>query len=401
MEYLKSIIPLPKGYLPKVTFAGQQWPVISFTLKMGKPGLRAKAKLVIILEIIEWIFFLALCVAGGALTYNAIQTYRTNETTLGTSLKPITKLPVITICNVYPVLFDIHFIYNYIHGTKDLVIGKETFIESENEYVKLEILTEHCLKLTSRVVDGKLKKTSNRVIEVRIKDKEENEDFGFSVFDVHDVSFGFVSEANYYGGFIEDWMDGKPFGVHSEQDEITIVKLEPEEYTYLQTEDESNCSEQTYLEQLKPHLVNANFSQCPSYCSPWLLPFQSDLPLCGWGSEYGDWHKRNCAREVLKDVMVNVNLKGMYSRPCHILQYSGEISAHKGLDHNDDYVAFGVRYQFTPPQMTVTYKEYLIFDTIGVVGAVGGTLGMVIGFSLTGVISNIIVFLKKIIKTKL
>ena len=48
MEYLKSIIPLPKGYLPKVTFAGQQWPVISFTLKMAKPGLRAKASLVII-----------------------------------------------------------------------------------------------------------------------------------------------------------------------------------------------------------------------------------------------------------------------------------------------------------------------------------------------------------------
>ena len=42
IEYLNSIIPLRKGYLPKVTFAGQQWPVISFTLKMANPGLRAK-----------------------------------------------------------------------------------------------------------------------------------------------------------------------------------------------------------------------------------------------------------------------------------------------------------------------------------------------------------------------
>ena len=48
IEYLNSIIPLRKGYLPKVTFTGQQWPVISFTLKMANPGLRAKASLVII-----------------------------------------------------------------------------------------------------------------------------------------------------------------------------------------------------------------------------------------------------------------------------------------------------------------------------------------------------------------
>ena len=109
MEYLKSIIPLHKGHLPKVTFAGH-WQAIGFTLKMPKSGLRAKARLVIVLEIVEWIFFLALCVAGGALTYNVIKTYQMKETTLGTSLKPITKLPVVTICNVYPVEFDIHFV---------------------------------------------------------------------------------------------------------------------------------------------------------------------------------------------------------------------------------------------------------------------------------------------------
>ena len=74
MEYLKSIIPLRKGYIPKKCCAIAR-PAISFTWKMAKSGVRAKARLVIILEIIEWIFFLALCAAGGALTYNVIQTY--------------------------------------------------------------------------------------------------------------------------------------------------------------------------------------------------------------------------------------------------------------------------------------------------------------------------------------
>jgi len=214
--------------------------------------------------------------------------------------------------------------------------------------------------------------------------------------------FGFTSEENYYGVLIEDWMDGKPFGTHAEQDEIVMVKLVPEKFMYLQNQenDESSCSHQTYLEQLKSRFINANFSNCQSTCSPWLLPFQNDLPLCGWEVDHEGWHKRNCAKNVLKDVMVNVNLQGEYSRPCNVLQYIGEVSGTLGLDHNNNYVTFAVRYQFMPPQMTVTYKEYLIFDTIGVVGSVGGTLGIVIGFSLTGVISSIIIFLKKIVKTK-
>ena len=369
---------------------------------MAKIRLRTKigVKILIVLEIIEWIFFLSLCVAGGALTYNVLKTYQAKETTLGTSLKPITKFPVVTICNVYPVLFDIQVFYNYIQDTEELVIGNETFIETENEFVKLEILDERCLKLSARV-DGNIKKTSNRVIDVRLRDKEDTQDFGFSVFDIYDVYFGFTSEENYYGVLVEDWMDGKPFGTHAEQDEIVMVKLVPEKYMYLQSQenDESSCSHQTYLEQLKFRLISANFSKCPSVCSPWLLPFQSDLPLCGWEDEYEGWHKRNCAKDVLKDVMVNVNLLGQYSRPCNVLQYIGEVSGTLKLDHNDDYITFAVRYQFTPPQMTITYNEYLIFDTIGALGTVGGTLGIVIGFSLTGVISGFIVFLKNIVNT--
>ena len=282
-----------------------------------------------------------------------------------------------------------------------MVIGNETYIKTEKEYVKLEILDERCLKLSARV-DGDMKKTINRVIKVQVKDKEENQDSDFRVFDVQDVYFGFTSEENYYGVLVEDWMDGKPFGTHAEKNEIVMVKLVPEKYMYLQNQEneESSCSHLTYLEQLRSRFLKANFSYCPSVCSPWLLPFQHDLPLCGWEDDQEGRQKRNCAKDILKDVMLNVNLLGQYFRPCNVLQYIGEESGTLGLDHNDDYVTFAVRYQFMPPQMTVTYKEYLIFDTIGVVGSVGGTLGMVIGFSLTGVVSSIIVFLKKIVKTK-
>ena len=45
--------------------------------------------------------------------------------------------------------------------------------------------------------------------------------------------------------------------------------------------------------------------------------------------------------------------------------------------------------------MAKVYEEYFIFDAIGMIGAVGGTLGMFIGFSMIGVISWILGYLKK------
>ena len=45
--------------------------------------------------------------------------------------------------------------------------------------------------------------------------------------------------------------------------------------------------------------------------------------------------------------------------------------------------------------MNVVYEEYLIYDHVELIGSVGGTLGMCIGFSFTGVIQNCTIFIMK------
>ena len=50
------------------------------------------------------------------------------------------------------------------------------------------------------------------------------------------------------------------------------------------------------------------------------------------------------------------------------------------------------------------HEEYLIYDEIGLIGSVGGTLGIFIGFSFSGVVTcfiNIVQQVKNIIKIKL
>ena len=41
------------------------------------------------------------------------------------------------------------------------------------------------------------------------------------------------------------------------------------------------------------------------------------------------------------------------------------------------------------------FHEYLIYDTMSMIGSVGGTLGIFIGFSMTGVISSFIALFKE------
>ena len=52
---------------------------------------------------------------------------------------------------------------------------------------------------------------------------------------------------------------------------------------------------------------------------------------------------------------------------------------------------------FIPLKDMTIQKEYLIHDFIGMLGSIGGTLGMFIGFSFLGFISSLMEYLQKFI----
>ena len=63
-----------------------------------------------------------------------------------------------------------------------------------------------------------------------------------------------------------------------------------------------------------------------------------------------------------------------------------------------DKKKFAIQYNFLPPAMTVHYQERLVFDLVGMIGSVGGTLGMCIGFSFSGFTSTVLGCIKAKIK---
>ena len=87
-----------------------------------------------------------------------------------------------------------------------------------------------------------------------------------------------------------------------------------------------------------------------------------------------------------------------YKKPCQILEYTGAKVVEK-IRKNNKVTQFDFSYEFAPPMMSNVYQEYLLFDMIGLIGSVGGTLGMCIGFSFTGVADTILEFMSdKIVK---
>ena len=76
-----------------------------------------------------------------------------------------------------------------------------------------------------------------------------------------------------------------------------------------------------------------------------------------------------------------------YPKTCTILQYTGEVEIDK---QNLPPHELQFLYNFAPPKTTTVHEEYLIYDAIGLLGSVGGTLGMCIGFSFSGVLNSLL-----------
>ena len=89
------------------------------------------------------------------------------------------------------------------------------------------------------------------------------------------------------------------------------------------------------------------------------------------------WYLRKCTADV------------GYKRPCNILEYQGYKTFEEELNAKK---TVKLEYSFAP--QTSVQQEYLIFDVTGMIGSVGGTLGMCIGFSFSGITTMILNFTK-------
>ena len=180
-------------------------------------------------------------------------------------------------------------------------------------------------------------------------------------------------------------MNGEVIKHFSYSGHNVMFGLKSEEFVYLK--EKSGCVDQSFWDLWEPFYYNHDkFKNCPYKCSAITLP-NSSTPICNSTDSY------LCAWSVITPAFNDYIRNDDFPKTCTILQYSGNVESDKNTTSSYETQFM---YSFTPPITTIVYEEYLIYDAFGLIGSVGGTLGMCVGFSFSGVINSVVSFLSSI-----
>ena len=152
-------------------------------------------------------------------------------------------------------------------------------------------------------------------------------------------------------------------------------------HEYLELKNKCTLGEESFYECFRQTINSTIFSKCPTKCLPFQSPMNSNesFPICKLSEEY------NCATDVVWQHHLEVEELGICKRPCTINEYHGYRTYWRS---NSAKTTSVLSYYFLIPRHVTGRIEYLIFDTIGMFTAIGGTLGLCIGFSLKGIPIN-------------
>ena len=335
-------------------------------------------------HVIEYSLFICLCGLSVYFTQGVLDKFFSEKSSITLSEEPIKELPSIMICfdkpnsrgTEYQYGTDFKIVYVIVGPTnynsafvEELKEGKNsTTLFDETVYLEkmITIDTTHCFKITS-VLTNKytiIHYTQQIFLKFNETIDEENLPTSLKIF--------VTSEKNAFGVVYDVWYNGKIFQTRVDKGMQKNINLKPVQHNYLATN--SKCIHESFYECVS-RLIIEDLNGSTSQCSRMSLP---SLPLCNDISEETDEFQ-----DALYKAITNNKCT---IKHCITLEYIGEEVFYKRLIDRDYKFAFTYK---IPSNSTTLYEEYLIYDTINAIGSVGGTLGMCIGFSFTGLISSL------------
>ena len=124
-----------------------------------------------------------------------------------------------------------------------------------------------------------------------------------------------------------------------------------------------------------------SFDECPSKCfAHSIRDGNQSLDYCK--PKTPDW---SCSNIKLRKLRRSVTEDKICPRSCHIREYEGKTKYYQDLNRPRTIV---FSYYFSAPYVVFKYDEYVLFDFLGLISSVGGTLGIIIGISILAVISK-------------
>ena len=187
-----------------------------------------------------------------------------------------------------------------------------------------------------------------------------------------------TSENNSYGMIKEFWLDGNHLsytlmpGSKSKQK----IVVSPEKIIRLDVH--SKCRKDPFYECYGNYLLkDVDYGNCTKCFFQTLPPkVLSKGKICQTKEEI------ECAKMIDNFAWWKIP-KGKCPMPCTLIQYKerSQVRYHEGNHHKVSFY-----YMISYVDEVIVKEEYIIYDIIGMIGAVGGTLGLFIGFSIYNVV---------------
>ena len=376
----------------------------------------------------EWTVFIGLMTASGWFASGGLQQFFSGKTSFSQYKGKVFHYPVVSITIYRPTsevnLSDVEIKYkasgmaafeylkmgeNHLHN-QDKYNGeteKVIFQSLENKFGTRSFRIIHA----TPILEKNLAKVDIQ-IEYNVENKTSSNWWSNLVF------VYITSLENSPGLTLYKWKDGKAMQIAIDKNTFLTYTIQPQMTKYLEETDE--CQKESYYECIASQLDVMEFSECSDKCIPnafSILGKNYNTPFC-----QNDTDSERCAIKIIEQITVSDCKKS-----CSNLEYFGEFmlnipfSSDKGKNWNMHYLRYRMANQDFE---SMVYEEYYIYDTVGMIGSVGGTfgtylnwislknvdveflttfcfvLGMFIGFSLTGMFSLIFSYLRRCSQTR-
>ena len=346
------------------------------------------------LKLLEWVFFLGLCIISIFFMQEVLRKYTSNATSFTQEKRPLTEQPTITICfkpydHNFTLGKDFNITYFYYYNLTQKVSlelkSGNNYNVVDNETVILQEMTTYFSGVCQKInIESKFFPRKSKFVGIDFEKSIPNEN-------IPELKVFITSEGNAYGIVINRWMDGETLEVDISKSFLKQVSLRSKKT--IQLKSISVCSEESFYQCFERKLFEEySFDNCPSKCSPVTLPSSTTINHPNKIPQCQNEMERECAQTILSDYFFSMNMNEC-SSSCSILQFKGKIVHEVNINNNH---TIQLAYSFGAPEFLKLYQEYLVYDTINMFGSVGGTLGLLFGFSFTNVIAVIIQFIQKL-----
>ena len=340
-----------------------------------------------VFHVVEWSIFAILAGTSGFFMREVIQNYFSKATSFKMYDEKMEELPAITFCPLqegtsfeYGKDFEIKYSFDDIP-----LMERNNKLHHENfdETVAVQSLStypfENCFVVSS----------SKNYTEFM----NNGENSGLQIFNLTwlnrnvspEVKIIASSKSNVYGAAILSWLEGDVMIINANENHYKIgLTLTTKKQVHLK--DTTDRNDETVYECLESAILKLDLSLCPSKCLFFSLPNQK-FSQCKKRPE------KECSKKFIDPLVNKLLTNGTCKKSSMTFDIHGTIDVEK---ENKSQLSHEKLFYFTiaAPGLMKVSEEYLIYDFIGVVASIGGTLGLFIGFSFSNVTSYIVKVMK-------